>query len=153
MRKILSIILVMAFTVGPAGCGKGKPAEEPSGLYQYKTEYVGDNSRVSGLVNAQTYPESVKTDGIEILSEQEPYGLNVFIETDRAVTEEDLFQNAAVTFSLVGNLDKISYIDKNDDKVILQYDRSDVEEILKETEGKTLEEIGKSPESLTEYLE
>ena len=98
MKRFLSLAVVLIFIAGLAGCGNERLADDFSDLYQYKTEYVGDNSKVAGIVNVQTYYKHIKPKEIEIFSEKEPYGLKVWIETEQAVTEEDLFKNAVERF-------------------------------------------------------
>ena len=48
-------------------------------LYDYKTAYIGDNSKVSHIVGAMQYPTGAKCETIKIQSEKEPYGLTVYL--------------------------------------------------------------------------
>ena len=148
MIKNTIAIITIALSLGLSGCQPNTPAQDTQDLYQYKTAYVGDNSKVSAIVSLQSYPEGVKTDGIEILSAQEPYGLKVFLITHQKVNEVDLVKNAIITFALIENLYDIYYVNKNDDTIIVQFDRSSCEKELRATIGKSLDEIGASPESL-----
>ena len=48
-------------------------------LYNYKTDFVGDNSKVSHIVSNQDYPKGFQVSAIEILSSKSPYGLKIFV--------------------------------------------------------------------------
>ena len=76
-------------------------------LYEYKTDFVGDNSKVSHIVTNQDYPKDFQVDTIEILSSKSPYGLKVFVKDTNKINREDLFINAIESFALIGNLDRI----------------------------------------------
>lgn len=152
-NKFKLCIFICILSIALIGCAnKNNEKAKEGGIYSYKTEFVGDNSKVIGIVNSQQYSEKVKVDGIKILSEKEPYGLNVYVIRDKKLVEDDLFKNAVVTFSLIDNLENLSYVDKNTDKVLLNFNRKNVEEKLKNSGEKSLKEIASSEKNINSYL-
>lgn len=147
----LSLILILC------GCQNKKV----DSLYKYKTDFVGDNSKVSHIVASQGYPKDLQVDTIEILSSKSPYGLKVFVKDTTNINREDLFINAIESFALIGNLDRIYYLasdrdletEKNKDpkdKIFIFY-RKEIEEILKE-KNTNLEEISKDRENFENFI-
>lgn len=130
-------------------------------LYNYRTNYVGDNTKVSQIVSNQDYPKDFEVGAIEILSSKSPYGLKVFVKDTSNIKREDLFKNAITSFALIKNLDRIYYVEsgrdfeeeKNKelkDKIFIFY-RKEIEEILAE-EDTSLEEISKDKESFENFI-
>ena len=130
-------------------------------LYNYKTDYVGDNTSVSQIVSRQDYPKGFEVGAIEILSSKSPYGLKVFVKDTSNINREDLFINAIETFALIKNLDRIYYVEsgrdfeeeKNKelkDKIFIFY-RKEIEEILEE-KNTSIEEISKDRESFEDFV-
>ena len=130
-------------------------------LYNYKTDYVGDNTSVSQIVSRQDYPKDFEVGAIEILSSKSPYGLKVFVKDTSNINREDLFINAIETFALIKNLDRIYYVEsgrdfeeeKNKelkDKIFIFY-RKEIEEILEE-KNTSIEEISKDRESFEDFV-
>ena len=130
-------------------------------LYNYKTDYVGDNSSVSQIVSRQNYPKGFEVGAIEILSSKSPYGLKIFVKDTSNINREDLFINAIETFALIKNLDRIYYVEsgrdfeeeKNKelkDKIFIFY-RKEIEEILEE-KNTSIEEISKDRESFEDFV-
>lgn len=130
-------------------------------LYNYKTDYVGDNSSVSQIVSRQDYPKGFEVGAIEILSSKSPYGLKIFVKDTSNINREDLFINAIESFALIKNLDRIYYVEsgrdfeeeKNKelkDKIFIFY-RKEIEEILEE-KNTSIEEISKDRESFEDFV-
>ncbi len=147
----LSLVLVLC------GCQNKKV----DSLYTYKTDYVGDNTRVSQIVSRQDYPKGFEVGAIEILSSKSPYGLKVFVKDTSNINREDLFINAIETFALIGNLDRIYYLESGSnfeeeknkelkDKIFIFY-RKEIEEILEE-KNTSIEEISKDRESFEDFV-
>ncbi|MGN1059078.1 MAG: DUF4825 domain-containing protein [Clostridia bacterium] len=83
-------------------------------LLQYKGTLIGDNSSVHGLV-MEALPAGIVLEGIELKTEQEPYGLTLqytlakddqYVK-DGVLQEAPFYQNALVLFSLIDNVDRI----------------------------------------------
>lgn len=85
-------------------------------LMDNKTPYVGNNSRVVGLIDAMPLPRGITRDTVELQTAEMPYGITInYIMTDPAGINSngdirgDAFQrNAIVLFSLVDNVDVIN---------------------------------------------
>ena len=56
-KKAFAIILVALSIMSVSACGRNEELYEISDLSQYKTDYVGDNSKVINIVSGQEYPE------------------------------------------------------------------------------------------------
>lgn len=116
-------------------------------LYEFKTAYVGENSKVVPIASMQEYPAKAKYKNIEIHSEQHPYELNIYLENTKHVSKENLFKNAAVTFALIDNLENLNYIDADSDQVIASYTRTEIDKILEDKGLNNTKGIGNSKES------
>lgn len=143
MKKFIPIIfaLVLIFS----SCKKKEES-----LYDFKTDFVGDNTRVSQIVYRQAYPKNFQTGEIKILSEKEPYGLKVFCKNFEGTEKEDLFKNATTTFALIKNLDNLSYVDA-DENEIFSFSRAEVEDELQKN-NLSLDKISESQESLENFI-
>lgn len=143
MKKFIPIIfaLILIFSA----CKKKEES-----LYDFKTDFVGDNTKVSQIVSKEVYPKNLKTGEIKILSDKEPYGLKIFCKNYKDLEREELFKNAATTFALIKNLDNLSYVD-DDEKEIFSFTRAEVEEELQKEET-SLDEISESQESLENFI-
>lgn len=143
MKKFIPIIfaLVLIFS----SCNKKEKS-----LYDFKTDFVGDNTKVSQIVSKEVYPKNFETGEIKILSDKEPYGLKVFCKNFEDIEREDLFKNAAITFALIKNLDNLSYVDAKE-KEIFSFTRAELEEELQKNDT-SLDKISESQESLENFI-
>lgn len=130
-------------------------------LYNYKTNYVGDNSKVSHIISNQDYPKDFEVGAIEILSRKSPYGIKVFVKDTSNIKREDIFKNAITSFALIKNLDRIYYVESGrdfeeekskelNDKIFIFY-RKEIEEILEER-NTNLEEISENKENFENFI-
>ena len=130
-------------------------------LYNYKTNYVGDNSKVSHIISNQDYPKDFEVGAIEILSRKSPYGIKVFVKDTSNIKREDIFKNAITSFALIKNLDRIYYMESGrdfeeekskelNDKIFIFY-RKEIEEILEER-NTSLEEISENKENFENFI-
>lgn len=130
-------------------------------LYNYKTNYVGDNSKVSHIISNQDYPKDFEVGAIEILSRKSPYGIKVFVKDTSNIKREDIFKNAITSFALIKNLDRIYYVESGrdfeeekskelNDKIFIFY-RKEIEEIL-EKRNTSLEEISENKENFENFI-
>ena len=124
-KKVLAIMLVAVSIMLISMCGKKEKLYEIPDLSQYKTDYVGDSSKVINIVSGQEYPEGYSYDSIEIQSETEPYGLTVFLKDESSAVklEDELQVNADMTFDLIGNLGTIDYKTADSKEIIASYER------------------------------
>lgn len=110
-------------------------------LYANKTDYVGDNSKVSKIAHDLTVMSQVGWLGIELQTKDEPYGLTI----NYSIADEDFGQinlnsvqdtfqkNAIVMFSLIGNVENITINLKQGEKVMASnYSRKMADEYMKQ---------------------
>lgn len=143
MKKFIPIIFALLLIF--SSCNKKEKS-----LYDFKTDFVGDNTRVSQIVSKEVYPKNFETGEIKILSDKEPYGLKIFCKNYKGLEREDLFKNAAITFALKKNLDNLSYVDAGE-KEIFSFTRTEVEEELQKNDT-SLDKISESQESLENFI-
>ncbi len=107
----------------PATITDGKTTD----LSQYKTDYVGDNSKVVHIVSNQIYPDGYSYDHIGIQSEKRPYGLTVYLKSDKEkLTDEEknaLESDSEEAFNLIGNVQTINYTNVDTGEVIASFNR------------------------------
>ncbi|MBU3112654.1 M56 family metallopeptidase [Clostridium lacusfryxellense] len=134
-KKIIafSVILLglLIFSALYLGAGVGTKKNTPpnvtydlSEISKYKTPYVGDNSKVSVIVNALPMPDNYfKQQYISIEAEDKPYKLNVFYEAKKGeshisewpivghnnATYSNMNKNALVLFCMIDNLDEVTF--------------------------------------------
>lgn len=143
MKKFIPIIFALLLIF--SSCNKKEES-----LYDFKTDFVGDNTRVSQIVSKEIYPKNLNTGEIKILSDKEPYDLKIFCKNYKDLEREDLFKNATITFALIKNLDNLSYVD-DDEKEIFSFSRSEVEKELQK-EDTSLGKISESQENLENFI-
>lgn len=91
-------------------------------ISKYKTPYVGDNSKVSAIVNNIPVPDSYfKQQYISMVTDKKPYTLNVYYEPKENIVREwpivsrdnvtfsNISKNALVLFSMINNLDQVTF--------------------------------------------
>lgn len=148
MKTIKIMIIVFILSTILLGCSQEENISND--IYQHKTDYVGNNSEVIHIVRALDYPKNMEIESIEIKSQKEPYGLNLFTNKNK-LSKKDNFKNSVIIFSLIGNLSQINYLDPTDEISILSFNRDEVDEILLEDYGKSTEEIGNTQESFSKF--
>lgn len=86
-------------------------------LWENKTPYIGDNSKVNKLVTNLYLKENLK--GIELKTDAKPYGLIINYRAGREFIDKEKYhveKNATILFALISNLDQITvYNDKRKD--------------------------------------
>lgn len=86
-------------------------------LFENRTEYVGDNSKVGGILSALTYPEKVIYENFALHTTEPPYAITVNFKTDTETRDfysreaaQGAFQKIAFTmFSLIGNVEQVNF--------------------------------------------
>lgn len=138
------ILFHLFFVILPYGTFKTATEVQESAVafrdnvFAYKTAYVGDNSKVSHILDKQGYPEEIIVEKFEILSQAEPYGLRVYLSKAPKDANKALLNNAILTFSLIDNLSNLYYIEDKSDQVIATYEREKVVQAFEETEENSL---------------
>jgi len=81
-----------------------------------RTEYVGNASKVGGIIKLFTFPANVSYDHFELQTGSKPYGVTVYLKTDAGKLDEAMVsddiqyqKNSLILFSLIGNADEIIY--------------------------------------------
>ena len=117
------LILCVIFTA----CGKSQNSEK--NIYEYKTKYVGDNSKVNKYFIKFKYPKKQVYNSVQILSEKEPYGILVKlnINSGKIPEKNEFLKNSAVLFALIENLSFVKYEDASDDKIIAEFTRDEID--------------------------
>ena len=142
MRNCLIILLMLAFFSGCAG----KPAGSAS-LYDYKTQYVGDNSKVSHIAGAMQYPEGAACESVKIQSEKEPYGLTVYLSGTEVSDASAYRKNAMMCFALIDNLDDLKYQSSKSGAILAEFRRDEVEQ----EQNIKCSDIGRSKENFEAF--
>ncbi|TJY40640.1 DUF4825 domain-containing protein [Cohnella pontilimi] len=87
-------------------------------LLKNKTPYIGSASKVGGLISGLPRPEGLESNGIELQTTAQPYGLTIrYIKNDSAMgihegtinTEALYYRNSILLFSLIDNVDRVTY--------------------------------------------
>lgn len=95
-----------------------------SDLWASRTQYLGNNSAVSRIINQLQIPINLKYKGFALQTKDEPYGLTInFSELDSMDSSRDslLEMDAYILFSLIENLEEIHM--SVDDEEILSFSR------------------------------
>lgn len=156
---VVSIIAVVAVGVGLISNPKSEPlpidakgvsVEE---LWGNRTDYVGDNAAVGNIIFNLSFPDNMQYKKFELITNQRPYEIIVNFEgVDDALKTVDegdnqsktawnidfssLEENARIMFSLIGNVDKITFSINRDHGGTLTSDfaRNKYEELFSKTE-------------------
>lgn len=159
---LLLLVLTISFTI-LVGCSKKENnninneanVEENinnEDIYSNKTEYVGDSSKVVGIVSSLDYSKNYTYNSIEIISEEKPYGLVVYLDENSPSEEKDFFNQAVATFALIENLDNLKYSLMDNKDIIEEFNREDVDLILRENGEKSLAEISQDKSEIDKYI-
>ena len=157
---IAAAVVVVAFVlIGLVTNPKDKariltPAEQ---FLKYKTEYVGDASKVSYIIRSLNFPERVNYDYLELHTESTPYAVTVNLKTDTETREyyaelphQAAFEkNAIIMFSLIGNVDSVDFKltdDRND--YLMQYTRDWANDYM----GRDVRQFAQSEEEFARFL-
>ena len=148
LKIIISLIVCVIFTA----CGKSQNSNK--NIYEYKTKYVGDNSKVTNILSNLKYPKETSYNSVQILSEKEPYGILVKLNTNSGKISEknEFLKNSAVLFALIENLSFVKYVNVSDNKVVAEFTRNEVDNYLKDEVNKDTKEIGMSEKGFVKYL-
>lgn len=90
-------------------------AAEP--IEQFRTDYIGDASKVSAIAQRLPYPDGYSYASIALQTDAPPYGLTVFMKGSGEIVEAAFQECADVAFDLIGNMGRISFLDENGDVI------------------------------------
>ncbi|HFU4055115.1 TPA: DUF4825 domain-containing protein [Streptococcus suis] len=126
MRRIRQFIFIVAglsiFTLTACQFTANDSSES---VEDYRTEYVGDNSKVIKIASLQDYPTAYRYDHIEIQSDEKPYELRIFLKVSNSSSSADtkLQKNRDSIFDLIANLDRLTFVDADTGAEIISYTR------------------------------
>lgn len=153
---ILFLILSILATSFLIGCDTKKEENLTDKLYGYKTEYIGDNSKVGNIVSNLEFPKGYKYKSMEISADEKPYSLMLHLELaeDGYLTVDKLKVQSAILFSLIDNLDEIVYVPINSElEGILPIDRKYMDAMMISVLGKDTKELGSSKTKFKELVQ
>lgn len=132
---IVALVAVLAVCVGlvanPRNNGR-PPDSVAAGLLQHRTEYIGDNSKVGGIIMALEYPDQAAYSSFALHTESPPLSVTVNFDTDTetrnfytgALNEGPFRKNAMLMFSLIHNVEYITFVlDDGANPYSIQYTR------------------------------
>lgn len=151
-NKKLKIIILLTVCIIFTACGKSQNSNK--NIYEYKTKYVGDNSKVINILSNLKYPKETSYNSVQILSEKEPYGILVKlnINSGKIPEKNEFLKNSAVLFALIDNLSFVKYEDVSNNKIIAEFTRDEIDNYLKAEVNKNAKEIGSSEKEFVKYL-
>ncbi|RVU54118.1 DUF4825 domain-containing protein [Anaerosphaera multitolerans] len=142
---LLLILLIMSTVL--MGCEK-KEEDLSSQLYSNRTEYVGDNSKVGNIISLLKFKGY---DHMEILSEEEPYSINIYLNENLSEMDlEELQNKSAVIFPLISNLEEINCLGEDGDKLV--FTREEIDEFTIKEFGISTEKLGRSLEEFKKLV-
>lgn len=130
-------------------------------LYELRGTYIGDNVRVGKIIRYLNFPEGLSSNGMELFTKKEPYGLQINFMADEGAKKKYMSMNSdyiwrtqsLILFSLIHNLDYIQYAidDGNSIEIIFYTDRKDADALSMSLMSCKSSEIAESPESFRQY--
>lgn len=155
---IIILILLMLGASFLIGCGNDKDntKEKVDELYESRTEYLGDNSKVGNIVAKIEWTEGFTYDSMEISTDSgdNTLILNFDVDKDKDFTVNKFTRQSAILFSLIDNLDEIVYVQINEgvEGSIPLY-RKYIDNMTIAVVGAETEYIGKNKEDFKKLLE
>ncbi|MFY9172537.1 MAG: M56 family metallopeptidase, partial [Petrimonas mucosa] len=132
-------------------------------LMNNKTPYVGNNSKVVGLIDAMPLPKGIARDTVELQTADMPYGITInYIMTDSAnveingtISDNAFHRNAIVLFSLIDNADVINckIADKTGKHDGATYAFTYTRETAEELVGKDLRSFAQNPDTIRSLID
>ncbi|WP_102347701.1 DUF4825 domain-containing protein [Bacillus sp. Marseille-P3661] len=112
---LLGIIAALWFQF-PLG-SKDKSIRNAQQYLSYKTDYIGDASKVGNILSLLKYPEPLVNESFELITANRPYKVIVYLKNNPELRYEyeisslqrQLEENAILMFSLIGNADIVEF--------------------------------------------
>ena len=159
---VIAVASVMAIVVGiglftnpivPKPDDKSLAAQ----FLKFETEYVGDNSKVGGIISLLTFPENIAYDSFELFTDIEPYAITVNLKTDTETrnlysgeaNQQQFQDNAMIMFALIGN---VEYIDFSLDDGLAPYSMQYTRGWANHKCGKDVRDFAKSKEEFGKLI-
>jgi len=161
--RVIHVALIAALVVG-VGIFTHLITSQPddktlaSRLLENKTEYLGNNSKVGGIISLLTFPKNIVFDSFELFTDSEPYALTINLKTDTETKnlysgeahQQQFEDNAIIMFALIGNVEYINF-NLNDGLVSnsMQYTR----QWANDQHGKDVRDFAVSEEELSKLID
>ena len=120
------IVIIAAVAVACVGIGlianPGAGAADENNyvkeIYRFRTQYVGDNSKVANIADRLPMPDTLTRTQIRLFTDNTPYGFEISYDTTPAAREsfsrtddQSVFdQNAVLAFALIKNADSVNFV-------------------------------------------
>lgn len=111
-----ALILIIILSIGLLS-NQPEKMESVDKLYNLRNTKIGDNSKVSEIINLLKFPEGFNYESIELFTKEVPYGLKINFSPDdkdqiayiSEGIDDMLLSPSVILFSLIENVDYISY--------------------------------------------
>lgn len=100
-------------------------------LEQYRTEYIGDAAKTSGIAQRLPYPKNYAYSSIELKTEKEPYELIVYLKGSNRTSKEDFENCSTAAFNLIENMGVISFYDADSKTKLASFTKDEYEKNMK----------------------
>ncbi len=152
---VLVIAISIALIANPSN--KTEYLTSAEKFLKYKTDYVGDASKVGNIIQLLEFPEKVDYDYFELHTENVPYGITVHLNTDTqtrnrytgALNQTPFEKNAVIIFSLIGNVDYINFnLTDGKNEYLIQYTKDQADAMI----GKDVRELSADKNTFAQLL-
>lgn len=161
---ILILVLSMLTSTFLIGCDKKEEENLTDKLYKNKTEFIGNNSKVSAIAGSLEYPKGYEYESIEIYSKDEENGtglnqLTIMFKEDKTrknwADETEFMSQSAILFSLIDNLDMVVYTtqDGETNTAFAGSERGNADSFTTSVLGMKTEELGSSKSKFKKLVE
>lgn len=114
---IAVVIIIIGFVTNPI---KRQHIEKnyAQNILQFKTDYVGDNSKVGNIIENLEFSQMLKSTSFELHTTKQPYEVMINLTTNKkeqnnilsGTSQSNFAKNAILMFSLIGNVDNIIFV-------------------------------------------
>lgn len=136
---VIVLFLIVGLALNPLSTSTSAPQTDQ--LYRNRTAYVGDNSAVGAILSGLDFPEGVTVNHFSLSTSEEPYEVTVLLD---GITSRDFFEvnpavnsyleeNAILLFSLIENVEIVSFDHGNNSEVTTIFSRSWAESELNQS--------------------
>ncbi|WP_213951737.1 M56 family metallopeptidase [Tepidanaerobacter syntrophicus] len=152
---ILVVAISMALAANPSD--KIEYLASAEKFLEYKTDYVGDASKVGNIISLLDFPENINYSYFELHTENVPYGITVHLNTDAktrnkytgAINQTPFEKNAIIMFSLIGNVDYINFnLTDGQNDYLIQYTKDQADAMV----GKDIREFSLDKKTFAQLL-
>lgn len=131
-------------------------------LMNNKTQYVGNNSKVTHLIDAMPLPEGIARSTVELQTTAKPYGITINFNINEAsgtklkdTMEDAFYRNSIMLFSLVENADIVNckVVDSTNKNAGAAYSFSYTREAVQKLIGEDVRHYADSEELLKRLID